>query len=64
MRTACRIAGALALFSLLLWAFTGIPLWASVDEAPARGFAISVLHLIALMAGVASLDKSLWNSDD
>lgn len=54
MKLALRIAGGFALFSAALWAFTGIPLWASVGDDFGRGLVIGVLHVAAIFGGVFS----------
>lgn len=47
------IPGLLAGFSLLFWAFTGLPLWAQLDGTDfmgfARGFVLFVAHGAALL---------------
>ena len=48
------IPGLLALFSLVLWAFAGLPLWGSISpDQPERGFAVFYLHAAAIIYTIA-----------
>jgi hypothetical protein len=60
MKAAARIAGLLSLFSLLLWAFTGIPLWSSVNDSVVRGYVVGAIHIVGLFLGAMSLDNNIW----
>lgn len=48
MKRLLRVAGMLALASVVLWAFTGVPVWASVEGNPGRGYVLACLHITAL----------------
>jgi hypothetical protein len=61
MRSACAIAGALSVLSILLWAFAGIPLWASIDDSFGRGYVLFLIHGAGLFAGAMAIQDSLWS---
>lgn len=54
-RITLRAIGALTLFSILFWTFTGLPLWAptSGDNDP-RGLLLFLFHVAGFGALVAS----------
>ena len=54
MRLALRIIALAALCSASLWAFAGIPLWASVDDNYGRGIFVFIFHLVAIAGGIFS----------
>ena len=60
MRATCAIAGMLSVLSILLWAFAGIPLWASVDQSFGRGYVLFILHCAGLFVGAMAIQDSLW----
>lgn len=51
------IPGLLALFSLCLWAFAGLPLWGAIPpDQTERGFAVFCLHTAAIIYTCAKRD--------
>lgn len=58
VRLGLLIAGGLSLASLVLWAFTGVALWAPVGDSWARGMALYVLHSAGLIGGFIALMES------
>jgi ABC-type amino acid transport system permease subunit len=48
------IPGLLALLSLMLWTFAGLPSWGQIPpEQPERGFAVFCLHTAAIIYTIA-----------
>ncbi len=59
-QTVMRWSGIAALASLLIWAFTGTPIWAPIDNFGGREGALTVVHVLGLFAGAMSFDDELF----
>lgn len=55
MKVACLVVIALALASIMVWAFTGVTWWVPADQEPGRAFVIGWLHMIGIFGPVAYL---------
>jgi hypothetical protein len=54
MKFVIRSLGVVALLSLCLWAYFGIPLWAPTEGADGRSFIIALTHFVAIVGAALS----------
>lgn len=63
IRQAYLVVGALTLFSVAFYAFTGMGFWAPVPDGPdgvGRGFALGFLHVVGFVLGICGI---VWTTE-
>lgn len=52
--------GGFCVFAVLLWAFSGLPLWAEPGDKDFRGFVLFVAMFVGIFGFIAACNKDLW----
>lgn len=63
MRIALAVYGVIIVATLMLWAFTGLPVWAPVADSYARGAALFFVYAAGLAAFAIAVIPTFWKDE-